>query len=56
MSKRSRLSAIAAIAAIAVAGGPIRAQIHDPRALTADPRVADGPIAPELEGRGRPSS
>jgi len=28
------------------------AQVHDPRAIEADPRTATGPIAPVLEGLG----
>lgn len=32
--------------------GAAQAQIHDPRALAADPATADGPIAPTLEGLG----
>jgi tetratricopeptide (TPR) repeat protein len=31
---------------------PAAAQIHDPRALAADPSKADAPIAPKLEGLG----
>ena len=31
---------------------PAMAQIHDARALAADPDTADGPIAPKLEGLG----
>jgi tetratricopeptide (TPR) repeat protein len=32
--------------------GAATAQIHDPRALEADPATAEGPIAPSLEGLG----
>ena len=38
--------------AAAVAALPAVAQIHDPRALEADPANADGPIAPTLDGLG----
>ena len=31
---------------------PVNAQIHDPRALAADPSTAEGPIAPILKGLG----
>ena len=31
---------------------PAVAQIHDPRALAADPDKAEGPIAPKLDGLG----
>ena len=31
---------------------PAAAQIHDARALSADPALAEGPIAPMLEGLG----
>jgi tetratricopeptide (TPR) repeat protein len=31
---------------------PAQAQIHDPRALEADPATATGPIAPKLDGLG----
>lgn len=30
----------------------VHAQIHDPRAIDADPRTASGPIAPRLDGLG----
>ena len=45
---------------VALAGGALYlsisvaaiAQLHDPRALEADPATADGPIAPTLAGLG----
>ena len=42
------LGALIAIAAIP----QVEAQLHDPRALGADPATAEGPIAPRLEGLG----
>jgi len=33
-------------------GTAVMAQVHDPRAIAADPATADGPIAPKLEGLG----
>ncbi len=43
---------LAAFAALALAASIASAQMHDPRALDADPSSADGPIAPRLEGLG----
>ena len=47
----SRWSTLAVAAALLLAT-PTAAQIHDPRALDADPTTAEGPIAPVLEGLG----
>ena len=49
MSLNRILGLAAAMALVAVAAG---AQIHDPRALEAEPATAGGPIAPVLEGLG----
>ena len=38
--------------AAALTAATVVAQVHDPRALAADPATADGPIAPVLEGLG----
>ena len=40
------------LAALLIAAAPAVAQVHDPRALDADPKTAEGPIAPELKGLG----
>jgi tetratricopeptide (TPR) repeat protein len=40
------------LAAAAMLAAPTTAQIHDPRAIEADPATADGPIAPVLAGLG----
>lgn len=53
MSRRTNLAATTLIAAVAVlAALPARSQVHDPRALAADPATALEPIAPLLEGLG----
>jgi tetratricopeptide (TPR) repeat protein len=44
--------AIPVAAAALLLAGSATAQIHDPRALEADPAAADGPIAPALKGLG----
>jgi tetratricopeptide (TPR) repeat protein len=46
-----RLAALLLLVLLAPAT-PAAAQIHDPRALEADPATAEGPIAPRLEGLG----
>ena len=47
------LKRILGVAALALAlSAPANAQIHDPRALEADPETARGPIAPILVGLG----
>ena len=40
------------IVLIFLVSGPVLAQVHDPRALSADPKTAIGPIAPKLSGLG----
>ena len=37
---------------LGIVAAPTRAQVHDPRALAADPETAVGPIAPRLAGLG----
>jgi tetratricopeptide (TPR) repeat protein len=49
MSSKRLLGLAAAALCIAA---PLTAQIHDPRALAADPATANGPIAPVLVGLG----
>jgi tetratricopeptide (TPR) repeat protein len=49
MSWKRLLSAVVVAALLAA---PAAAQIHDPRALEADPVTAEGPIAPVLSGLG----
>jgi tetratricopeptide (TPR) repeat protein len=39
-------------AAVILLAAPASAQIHDPRAIEANPATAEGPIAPALEGLG----
>ena len=45
-------TAVFFLAFIGLIAVPAKAQIHDPRALAADPARAEGPIAPILEGLG----
>ena len=49
MSCRRTLGLAAVAAVLSV---PATSQIHDPRAIAADPETAQGPIAPLLEGLG----
>ncbi|MEN8690539.1 MAG: hypothetical protein AB1Z20_10580 [Desulfobacterales bacterium] len=51
--KKMRITIISIILIImSIIALPAMAQIHDARALTADPDKAEGPIAPKLEGLG----
>lgn len=53
MRERSAVAAVTLLFLVALlAATPGSAQIHDPRALEADPATAEGPIAPELNGLG----
>ena len=52
MGARSLRLTAAVVLAATIAAPAVRGQIHDPRALAADPATADGPIAPRLEGLG----
>lgn len=52
MFRRTALSLSLLLLAALTAATPAIAQIHDPRAIAADPATATDPIAPRLEGLG----
>ena len=50
MQHRRRSAAL--VCSVILFALPVKAQIHDPRAIAADPLSAEEPIAPRLEGLG----